>query len=289
MGLHISGFSDEISATFVTQLQVVKQLGMEYISLRTADKKNIADFTVEEVKEQLIPLLNEYGIKVSSLGSPIGKIKIDDEEAFEKQLVQLDTLCQICHVLDCKYIRMFSFYYPEHTDPSPLAPQVIEKLKKFASIAEKYDVILIHENEKDVYGDIAKRCLEILEGVNSNHFKAVFDFANFVQCQENTMDCYNLLKDYIVYIHIKDAVSNDKENVLCGTGEGQIKEILKDVIQHGYQGFLTLEPHLVLFDALASLEITDAKEVIKVNKYKDGADGYKAQYEALQEILKEII
>ena len=109
----ISGFADEISPDFDEQLRVVTSLGMEYISLRTADGKGIADYTAEEVEEKLLPRLREANVKVSSLGSPIGKINVDDEEAFEKQLVQMEELCKICKVLDCKYIRMFSFFIPE--------------------------------------------------------------------------------------------------------------------------------------------------------------------------------
>ena len=80
----ISGFADEISPDFDEQLRVVTSLGMEYISLRTADGKGIADYTAEEVEEKLLPRLREANVKVSSLGSPIGKINVDDEEAFEK-------------------------------------------------------------------------------------------------------------------------------------------------------------------------------------------------------------
>ena len=69
----------------------------------------------------------------------------------------------------------------------------------------------------------------ILDALGSDHFKAVFDFANFVQCGEDPVECWKLLHDQVVYIHIKDAVASDKENVLCGTGEGKIKEILAEI------------------------------------------------------------
>ena len=262
---------------------------MEYISLRTADGKGIADYTAEEVEEKLLPRLREANVKVSSLGSPIGKINVDDEEAFEKQLVQMEELCKICKVLDCKYIRMFSFFIPEGKNADDYKEIVIEKLKKFDAIAAKYSVVMIHENEKDIYGDIKERCKIILDALGSPHFKSVFDFANFVQCGEDTMECWELLRDHVAYIHIKDAVTTDKENVLCGTGEGKIAEILKRAIkEEGYQGFLTLEPHLVLFDALQSLETENAENIIKENKAKDGAEGYSMQYHALIDILDSI-
>lgn len=285
----ISGFADEISPDFDEQLRVVTSLGMEYISLRTADGKGVADYTAKEVEEKLLPRLQKANVKVSSLGSPIGKIDVEDEEAFEKQLVQMEELCKICKVLDCKFIRMFSFFIPEGKNADDYKEVVIEKLKKFDEIAARYDVVMIHENEKDIYGDVKERCKIILNALGSPHFKAVFDFANFVQCGEDTMECWELLHDHVAYIHIKDAVTTDKENVLCGTGEGKIAEILKRAIkEEGYRGFLTLEPHLVLFDALQSLETENAEKIIKENKAKDGAEGYSMQYHALIDILDSI-
>ncbi|KKK37512.1 sugar phosphate isomerase [Mesobacillus campisalis] len=286
--LHISGFSDEISSDFNTQLEVVSRLGMEYISLRGIDGKNIGDFSVEEVKEEVLPRLQKAGVKVSSIGSPIGKVFINDQEGFEKQKKMLDTLCQIANLLDCQYIRIFSFYIPKGEEADSYKEEVIDKLKQFAEIAGQYNVILVHENEKDIFGDIGRRCHEILTEVASPSFKGIFDFANFVQCGEDTQACYDLLREEIVYIHIKDAVSTDSQNVVCGTGEGKIPELLAQFIKSGYKGFLTLEPHLVLFDSLKDLELEDASEVIKDNKGLDGESAYKLQYEALLDILEKI-
>lgn len=286
--LIISGFSDEISSDFDTQLEVVSKLGMHYISLRGVDGKNIGEFTVDEIQESVLPRLQRSGIGVSSIGSPIGKVFINDEDSFAKQKNMLDRLCQISNLLNCNYIRIFSFYIPKGEDADNYRDEVISKLKEYAAIAEKYDVILLHENEKDIYGDIARRCHEILKEVASPAFKGIFDFANFVQCGEDTQECYDLLKDEIVYIHIKDAVTTDSQNVVCGTGEGKIPELLAQFIRSGYKGFLTLEPHLVLFDSLKDLELEEAADVIKDNKGLDGAGGYKLQYESLLQILEKI-
>ena len=114
----------------------------------------------------------------------------------------------------------------------------------------------MHENEKDIYGDVLSRCVDLMQTLNSAHFKSAFDFANFVQCGEDTAKCWDALRPYIVYI-----------------------------LEEGYTGFLTLEPQLVLFDSLQSLETTDAKNIIRENKYKNVAEGYAAQYHALCDIL----
>ena len=284
--IKISGFADEISSVFSEQLETVSKLGMEYISLRSANGKNISDFTVEEVENELLPVLKSFGIKVSSLGSPIGKIDIEDDEAFADQLNKLDRLCNICKCLNCRYIRIFSFFLPKGVDPDRFKGRVVDKLKQFVEIAHQYDVILIHENEKGIYGDSGKRCKTLFDEIDNVCFRAVFDFANFVQCGEDTEQCWKLLQQYISYIHIKDAVSNDNENVLCGTGEGKIAQLLTHAIsEEGYGGFLTLEPHLVLFDSLQYLEKEDAADVIKQNKAANGAEGYAMQFHALNEIL----
>lgn len=284
----ISGFADEIHPDLDVQLKVVKELGMNHICFRAADGKGVADYTLEEVRESIKPRLDAAGVKVSSLGSPIGKIDIDDEDAYARQLKQLDTLCQICNLLGCKYIRMFSFWMVDK-NPDEWKDEVLKKLKGFADIAAKYDVILLHENEKDIYGDIGSRCKIILDELASPHFKAAFDFANFVQCGEDTAQCWEMLKEHVVYIHIKDAIAGNKENVVCGTGDGKIPELLKKAIREdGYEGFLTLEPHLVLFATLQSLETEDASQVIATNKAKDGAEGYAMQYNALKAILEKI-
>ncbi len=286
--IRISGFADEISPDFDRQLEVVTDLGMHYICLRAADGKGIAEYTVDEVKESLLPRLVKAGVGVSSIGSPIGKVEVDDEEGFAKQLEQFDTICKIAGILDCKYIRIFSFYIPKDKDPKDYRDIVIEKLKKILDIAKRYPVVLIHENEKGIYGDTGPRCRDIMDAINDPQFRTAFDFANFVQCGEDTKECWDLLKDTVVYIHIKDALYANKENVVCGTGEGRIKEILSEaIVDEGYEGFLTLEPHLFQFDTLASLEQEDTKGLV-ANKAKDGAEAYAMQYHALCDILNEI-
>jgi sugar phosphate isomerase/epimerase len=286
--LLISGFADEISSDFSKQIQELNKLGIDYMSIRGVDGRNIGDYTLEEIRTNIQPRLEAGKIKISSIGSPIGKIDVEDEEAFEQQKIMLVRLCQACKFFECDYIRIFSFFIPQGKNPDEFKEVVIRKMQEFVTIAEEYDVVLLHENEKDIYGDIGRRCKDLLDAIDSPNFKGIFDFANFVQCQEDTRICYELLKDDTVYIHIKDAVYTDGDNVLCGTGDGKIQELLADFIAEGYEGFLTLEPHLVIFDSLKDLENKDSAEVIKSNKAKSGEEGFEMQYRALEEILKTI-
>ena len=204
----------------------------------------------------------------------------------EEHIEKVKNTCEIAGILQTQKIRMFSFYIPDGKYEE-YRNEVIDRLGIMLDIADEYGVKMCHENERGIYGDNAPRCLEILKAVPE--LKCVFDPANFVQCGENTAECWELLKEHVAYIHIKDAVAGKNENVVCGTGDGKIPQLLKKAIREdGYEGFLTLEPHLVLFATLQSLEVVDATEVISENKAKDGAEGYSMQYNALCEILKAI-
>lgn len=287
--ISISGFADEISQDFDKQLSVVKELGMRYICVRSAGAKNIAQFTPREFTDELWSKMRRAGIGMSSVGSPIGKVDVNDEEGFAQHLQALDSLCEIAKIADCKFIRIFSFFIPEGEEPDAYQDAVIAKLKQFVEIAERHGIVLLHENEKEIFGDTAPRCLRIFDEIKSDNLKAAFDFANFVQVGQDPMEAWELLHDHVAYIHIKDAVGGSNENVVAGAGDGHLEEILKcAIVDEGYRGFLTLEPHLVLFDALKQLETKDASDIIHGDKAKDGPDGYAKQYHALLSILDRI-
>jgi len=302
----ISGFADEISQDFDQQLKTVTDLGMKYICIRSAEHKGIADYTPEEVRTVLLPKLQAAGVGVSSLGTAIGKVEVDDEEGFAKQLEQLETLCETAKLLDCSFIRMFSFLIPKDADADSYTDVVLDKLRQFIRIAEKHDVVLLHENEKGIYGDTGARCKLLFDRLACPHFKAAFDFANFVQCEQDTAECWELLHDQIAYIHIKDALPGCLLNVPAGTGLGKIPELLRRAFcEEGYHGFLTLEPHLAMFDFFApgakggesqKLQFENnpivekmKSEMAEPGRPKDGAEAYATQYHALVGILKPIL
>ncbi len=248
----ISGFADEIAERFDVQLETLQKLGVKYLELRTADGVNVADFTEGEVGE-IKKKLDEKRIKVSALGSPIGKIGIDDE--FEPHFESFKNLCKMAKTLDVKNIRMFSFFMPEGKNPEDYREEVLRRLKILIAYAKENDIILLHENEKDIYGDTALRCLDLMKELYCENFKAIFDFANFVQCGQNCEEAYDMLKNYVNYIHIKDAIG--MQVVFPGMGEGKLNEILGRLKQDGFTGFLSLEPHMSDFSGFSKLERDD--------------------------------
>jgi len=276
----ISGFSDEIDPDIIKQFEHLNTLGIKYFEPRGINGKNIADLSESE-SDELLATMQKYGIKASSIGSPIGKIKITDD--FEPHMEKFKNVVAIAKKLDCKYIRMFSFFMPQGEDPAIYRDEVIARLKKLKAYAKEQNVVLLHENEKDIYGDVASRCADILNELYDDNFKAVFDPANFVQCGEDTKNAWNLMCKYIEYMHIKDALT-DGTVVPAGFGEGNVPFILGELAQKNYNGFLSLEPHLGSFDGLSDLEIDD--EMLKLEK--SDASKYTIAFDALNKIIKEI-
>lgn len=248
--IKISGFYDEVSTDLKVQLELMKKLGESYICPRNVNGRNISSYTAEEFERDIKPELDRYGAKFSSIGSPIGKIALDDEEGYARQLKQLAELVKICEIMDCKYIRIFSFIVNPDGNYDEYFPKVIKKLQGFKDVVAGHDVILIHENEKKIYGDIPSRCRQIYDALGDEQFKLAFDASNFIQCSADARKAYGELKDYCVYYHIKDC-SPEKVEVPVGTGEGGYREMIDDLINNrGYEGFFTLEPHTGKYAAL---------------------------------------
>lgn len=280
--IEISGFADEIAEDLETQISVVKKLGISYIEMRGVNGKPLVEHSLEEVKE-IKKQLDKHGLKLSSVGSPIGKIQITED--FEEHFELYKKTVEIAKIMETPYIRMFSFFIPTGETPEIYKEQVFERLQRMADYAEKQNVVLLHENEKEIYGDNALRCLEIMQQFYGEHFKAVFDFANFVQCRQDTKEAYELLKPYIAYIHIKDAKADSGMVVPAGYGDGHVKEILKTLLGSGYEGFLSLEPHLTEFTGFGSLEQNGELE----NRKMSGEEAYTMAYTALKDILDSLL
>ena len=197
--------------------------------------------------------MDENNIKASSIGSPVGKIKITED--FSEHFEMYKKVVKTAKILNADYIRIFSFY-ADGKWTEEKKQEVFKRLTKMIEYAKENNVVLLHENEKDIYGDTKEKCLELFENLGCDNFRAVFDPANFVQCGENTKEAFSLLKNYISYMHIKDCKEGGSI-VPAGVGEGNIQYILSELLKNGYSGFVSLEPHLGTFDGLADLELDD--------------------------------
>jgi sugar phosphate isomerase/epimerase len=238
----LSGFSDEIADDFEQQCQVVRELGLRHLELRSAWGTNVLDLDAGQL-EQVQQLLARHELQVSSIGSPIGKIKIEDP--FEPHLARMQHAADVARLLEAPYVRIFSFFIDPGDDPDRHRDAVLERMRALAAVGEQADVVLLHENEKEIYGDIPRRCHDIVTSVDSRHLRLAWDAANFVQVGVRPYtEGYELLRPYVEYVQIKDALLADGTVVPAGEGDGEVVTTIRHLREDGFDGFFSLEPHL---------------------------------------------
>lgn len=243
----LSGFVDEISPDFEEQCSVASGLGLRYAEVRSAWGTNILDLDDDQL-DVMQAILARHAMQVSSIGSPIGKIFVDED--FDAHLVRMKRAADVAHRFDAPYIRIFSFFIRPGDDPDTRREEVLRRMRSLADIAESADVILLHENEKEIYGDIPRRCVDIIESVGSSHLRVAWDAANFVQVGVRPFDeGYAVLRPHLEYVQIKDARAADATVTVAGDGDGQLLVTLQALRSDGFEGFFSMEPHLGDVDA----------------------------------------
>ena len=247
--LKISAFADEYADSFEEQLTALNEFEIEKIEIRFLNGKNISVLKRNEATEAK-KKLDAFGISVSAIGSPIGKIQLDGD--INDHLETAKRIFELANIFDTRYIRVFSFYAPNGKDIADMKSEVLYYLEKFVVLAREYGITLCHENEAKIYGDTPNRCKELLDHF-SGELKCMFDMGNFVLEGVEPYTAYELLKEDIAYFHIKDALSQGAI-VPAGKGEAKIKEILSAHREYAKEDFfVSLEPHLQTFSGRNAL------------------------------------
>lgn len=275
----LSAFADEYSSDFSEQLKALNQFNINYIEIRGVNGKNVSILSKEEIK-QVKAKLNDHGIKASAIGSPLGKIKLDDD--FNVHLDTAKRVFETASELSAKNVRIFSFYPPDGKNIKDCESQVFDSVYSLLKVAEEYPVTLCHENEAGIYGESPMSCKKLLDTFGGK-LKAVFDAGNFVLDQYVPFpDAYNLLFDHIEYFHLKDSLSEGAV-VPPGKGQARLQDIINDYKLNGKKDtFFTLEPHLQTFSGLNALV---GKSFDNPYKYKDEKTAFTDAVNKIKEFL----
>jgi sugar phosphate isomerase/epimerase len=242
MTVTLSGFADEISPDPRAQLDTLAAESISHLELRSAWSVNVADFTDEQLTG-FRAAVDAAGVHVSAIGSPIGKIPVAAPLAPE--LDRMRRVADVAGELGTTLVRVFSFFIPPGEPPERFRGLVIDRMGALARIAEERGLVLAHENEKQIYGDVPDRCADLITAVGSSALRATFDPANFVQCGVRPFsDAYALLRPHLVYLQVKDALAATGEVVPAGQGDGELRQTLAALRDSGFAGFMSLEPHL---------------------------------------------
>ena len=274
----IHAFADEADSMIDGQIAAMKRNHIRGLEIRTVDGKSVADISIEKAKE-VRKKLDDAGLVTWSIGSPIGKISIEDP--FEPHIEKLKHVIEVANELAAERIRMFSFYIPQGEDAARYPSAVFDRMGMMLQTAHGSGVALCHENEKGIYGDIAVRCKELHDAFPE--LRGIFDPANFIQCGQETMGAWKLLKQHIDYLHIKDA-QPDGAVVPAGKGVGHLREIIAEYFAMGGRA-MTVEPHLKVFDGLKALEREGEKTQLGLYVYETNDQAFDAACDALQVLL----
>ena len=277
--MKIYAFADEASPFIDEQIKAMKKNGLNGLEIRNVDEVNIAEISDSKARE-VRKKLDAAELRVWTIGSPIGKIDIEKDD-FTLHTEKFKRTLELADILGAENIRLFSFFTPSE-NRDVYRERVTERLSLFCKIASGSGITLCHENEKGIYGDTPERCLEIHRALPE--IKAIFDPANYVQCGVDTLKAWEIIKPYVKYLHIKDALA-DGSVVPAGKGDGNIKYILDDFRRLGGDS-VTLEPHLTVFDGLAALEKEgDASVIGEVYKYSSAEEAFAAAVSALRGLI----
>lgn len=240
--LKLSAFADEISPELDEQVRVCRECGVTHMDLRNVRGVNVLDFS-RDLRNEIRSKLRDNRMGVVSIGSPIGKVKITDP--WPPHFERFKTAVELAEFFEAPFVRIFSYYPPEPgASLEPHRDEVLRRMREKVEYVKDRNVTLVHENEKNIYGDRGGSCFDLIVSVNSPKLRCAFDFANFIQSGEKPLNNWRVLKPYVVQIHIKDARLKDGQVVPPGEGDGDIGRVIADAYQGGYRGFLTLEPHL---------------------------------------------
>ncbi len=239
----ISAFADEIAPDLKTQMDVCEANGVRCIDVRGIDGTNVSKMTAEQAGEYKRQM-DDRGFRVPCIGSPIGKITIDDD--FTEHLELLKHCFEVARGFGTNLIRMFSFYPSPGKNIAEQRDAVMDRMRRMVEAAEQADCILMHENEKAIYGARPDGVKDLLTGIESDHFKGIFDPANYVEEGVAPYDdgWTKGLAELTDYFHIKDKVPGAETCVPAGEGSGQIPETFADAKKRGFSGVMTLEPHM---------------------------------------------
>ncbi len=238
----LSGFGDEIDPDPVVQLAVLQALGARHIEVRSAWDTNVVDLSAEQL-DRMATVIKAQDMAVSAVASPIGKVDVAGDP--EAELVRLSRAITAAHRFGTRYIRIFSFYRAEGVSAASIRDAVLHRMRSLVDLAERNDVVLLHENEKDIYGDVPSRVRDLVESIGSDALRVAWDNANFVQVGVRPFtDGYRMLRPYLEYLQVKDAIAKTGEVVPAGVGDGELVETLTALRDDGYTGFASLEPHL---------------------------------------------
>jgi len=247
MAFRFTGFADEAGKTLKEQIDVTKKAGWSSIEVRLVEGKNFCDIPDAQF-DAALDSLTSNGIQIAGFGSQIANWARPITTDFQVDVDELKRAIPRMKKAKANIIRCMS-YPNKEMEREAYKKEVFKRLGTLAKMAQDAGIILGHENCNGYGGEGPDQTLEMLEKVNNPAFKLIFDTGNNTLHDHNnhaTVDFYNKVKQHIVHVHIKAAKpGSEGKFVTCYPDEDpQQLPILTDLKKRGYDGWLSIEPHL---------------------------------------------
>ena len=241
-----AGIGDEAGAGLDEQLAAIAQLGWPSIELRTIDGVAIAALD-DRVFDDLLAALSERDLRVPCVSSQIAGWSRPIGGDVAADVAELDALAVRCPALGCRYVRVMS-YANDGLDDDAWGARAIERLRELTARAEQSGLVLLHENCTGWAGRSAARMVELVEAIDSPAFALLFDTGNGIEHGYDARELLGEIAHLVVHVHVKDAAGGPDAATYVepGAGDARVAESLRLLLDGGYRGVLSLEPHVAL-------------------------------------------
>ncbi len=286
--MYYSGFADEAGLSIDVQIQATQALGWSAIEARNIDGINLTDISDEEF-DLVCQKLDQSGVRIDCFGSAIANWGKDprEEEDFQRSMEELKRAIPRMQHLKTDLIRGMSFMIvkDEQPDSPELEKMIIEKLRALVRVCEENGVTYLHENCSNFGGLSFQHTLKLLDQIDSPNFKLVFDTGNPVgmdsrigqppYTKQSSWEFYQNVKSAIQRVHIKDCIFTgesegifpERQHTFPGEGQGDVRRILKDLFESGYDQVLSIEPHIAVVYHDASVSSPEEEQYANYVEY----------------------
>jgi len=243
--MFLSGIADEAGSPLETQIRAHKELGWKHIEIRNVNDTTLAQAD-ERQFEEIHSQLRKAGLQVSCFASRIANWSRDILGPFDLDVDELKRSIPRMRKMNTPYIRIMSYTNKTNVPEAQWRDESVRRIRELAKMAADGGVTIVHEN-CDGWGGLGpKQSLDLLERVGSPALKLVFDTGNTVFHGQASFDYYAKVKPQVAYVHIKDARKTGDKCTPCfpGEGLGDVAKIVRDLLSGGYQGGISIEPHI---------------------------------------------
>lgn len=247
-GIVLTGLADEAGDAIETQIKAHLDLGWKSIELRMVSRRMVSVDLGDAEFNHALAQIDHAGFKVEAVASAIGNWSRPIDGDFSLDVQELERVAPRMKRLGAKFLRTMSWMRGTATDQA-WRDEAIRRYRVLARLAEQADVVLLHENCAGWGGQSAEHMRELIDAVGSPHVGVLFDIGNTISHGYEPWSYYEGVRDLIRYVHVKDCRRNpaggrSADYALAGEGHAMVREIVANLLQTGYRGTISIEPHI---------------------------------------------